>query len=171
VDSVLPGLASSPHLHPVFVHFPIALWLTALLFWSLAFARRREDLWRFGRWLLYLGVVGAAVAVGTGLWAEEQLEHSSPGHDLVHTHRNWMLAASALGLGVAAGAFVTRRSASTRLRGWFLGALLATTILMSLGADRGALLVFRYGIGTLGEEPPGEPAHEHTHAHSHERPR
>lgn len=31
MDALLPGLAGAPNVHPIFVHFPVALWPTALL--------------------------------------------------------------------------------------------------------------------------------------------
>lgn len=63
---LLPGLYGAPNIHPRVVHFPIALWLSALLFWALAVVRKQDDLWRVGRWLLYLGTVGGLVAVAVG---------------------------------------------------------------------------------------------------------
>jgi uncharacterized membrane protein len=160
MEAVFPGLAAALNPHPMLVHFPIALWLTALLFWTLALWLRRDALWDAGRWLLYLGSLGALAAVGTGLWAAEQLGHDSPGHELVHVHRNWMLLASALGLAVTIAAFATRRRAIPRAR-WLLSGLLSVVaLLVMLGADRGALLVFRYGLGTTG----GAPAASRMHA-------
>ena len=35
MNDLLPGLELAPNVHPVFVHFPIALWPTALLFYAL----------------------------------------------------------------------------------------------------------------------------------------
>jgi uncharacterized membrane protein len=148
----------------MFVHFPIALWLSALLFWGLALFRAREDLWAAGRWLLYLGLVGALAAVGTGLWAADQMGHDAPGHDLVHTHRNWMLLTSAVGLVTTAAAFLTRGRATPRVRWLLFGMLLVTGGLTTLGADRGALLVFRYGVGTQVERPRSDPLQGHEDA-------
>jgi uncharacterized membrane protein len=159
MEAVFPGLAAALNPHPMFVHFPIALWLSALLFWTLALWLRRDALWDAGRWLLYLGSLGALVAVATGLWAAKQLGHDSPGHELVHVHRNWMLLASALGLAVTIAAFATRRKATPGAR-WLLSGLLSVVaLLIVLGADRGALLVFRYGMGTTGEAPAASRIH------------
>lgn len=170
LEIVLPGLDSAPNVHPLIVHFPIALWPTALLLWTLALLRGpQEELWRAGRWLLYLGSLAALVAVATGLWAADQVGHDSRGHDLVHVHRNWMVVASALSLLVSAAAFATRTRATPILRWVLLGALLLTTGVSALGADRGALLVFGYRIGTSDE--PALSAHEEEGSatgHSHE---
>ena len=164
----LPGLDAAPNVHPVLVHFPIALWLTALLFWLLATARRRDDLWNAGRWLLYIGTVGGLMSVASGFWATEQMGHDSPGHGLVHVHRNFMVAATTLAVLVAAAAYASRRSKSTRVRAALTAALVLTAGVMTVGADRGAELVFRYGIGTAGEQPDDD-GHDHEHgAHDHE---
>ncbi len=157
---LLPGLHAAPNAHPMFVHFPIALWLTALLLWLLAVALKRDELFSAGRWLLYLGAAGAVASVASGLVATARMGHEAPGHDLVHRHRDLMITTATLGLVVAAAAFVTRERASAGVRAGLLAGLLVTNALMLVGTDRGALLVFGYGIGTAGLTPP-EGHHEH----------
>ena len=49
LDALLPGLTNSPNVHPVFVHFPVALWIVAAGAWLLWLFRRDESLWRFGQ--------------------------------------------------------------------------------------------------------------------------
>lgn len=168
MQSVFPGLSAAPNVHPLFVHFPIALLLTALLFWAIALFRGSGDAWRLGRWLLYLGTLGALVAVTTGFVATERMGHEMPGHDLVHLHRNFMLATTALAVVTAALAFVWRRSSSRAARWVQLGLLSITAVVMVLGTDRGANLVFHYGIGSAGEAPPSEAAEGHDGGHTHD---
>ena len=98
LDALLSGLTNSPNVHPVFVHFPVALWLVAAGAWLLWLFRRDESLWRFGRWSLRMGLLGAVAAIVSGYLAADAMGHHSPGHDLVHTHRDWMLWASGLAL-------------------------------------------------------------------------
>ena len=38
LDALLSGLTNSPNVHPVFVHFPVALWLVAAGAWLPAVA-------------------------------------------------------------------------------------------------------------------------------------
>ena len=171
---ILPGLAHSSNVHPMFVHFPMVLWIVALGFFAFGAVRRSDDLVRMGRWFTYLGLVGAAAAVATGLWAEEQLGHHSPGHGLVHVHRNWMLVASALGGLTAVAAFFVRKRADATARWAFFAVMFVVTGVTLLGADRGAELVYRYGVGTGCDVL--HPADEHQHgaeptlgtAHLHE---
>lgn len=165
LEQLLPGLAHAQNVHPMFVHFPIALWLAAVPFWLVG-AVRGGDAWRFGRWLVYLGVLSAALAVGTGLWATEQMGHETPGHDLVHVHRNFMLAAGGLGAVTALAAFLLRRREQrTGVRWGLVVLLLATASATMLGADRGGLLVFRWGVGVADEPPASASGHSHDDGH------
>ena len=51
----MPGLNALLNYHPLFVHFPIALWLAALLFEGLALWRANDEWHRTAVRLLYLG--------------------------------------------------------------------------------------------------------------------
>ena len=141
MDQLLPGFDTALNIHPMFVHFPIVLWPTALLFWIVGWLRSREDLFKFGRWLLYLGFFSSLITVGTGLWAVEQMGHDAPGHDLVHLHRNWMIAATVMGSITAGLAFLTRKKIPLFSPLVLIFLLSITNIVAVFGADRGALLV------------------------------
>ena len=170
LEEILPGVIQAPNLHPMFVHFPIALWAVAGLFIFLGTLRRRDDLFATGRWLLYLGAIGAAAAVATGLWAADALGHDSPGHELVHVHRDLMLATSGLGLIATLGAAALRDRRHVAAK-WVVTALtLATIGVLTLGADRGAALVFQHGVGVAAQTEPvadDAPANEHGASHDH----
>ncbi len=161
MDELLPGLGAAPNMHPMWVHFPIALWLGAMLAWTIAILRKNEDAWRFGRWLLHAGTVGGLFAVGSGLLATADSGHEAPGHGLVHVHRNFMFATLALGVVTSLAAHLKRGSEARGVRVGLAAMLAVTCGVLTIGADRGAELVYRYGIGTLGEEPPHD---EHSHA-------
>lgn len=173
MQHLFPGLSEMPNAHPYFVHFPIVLLPTALLFWVLAVVFRRDDLFRFGSWLLCLGILSAAVAVATGLWAMDRMGHDFPGHDLVHVHRDFMLVASALAALAAIAAFFARNTRRRLVRGMLSAGLLAAVLVAALGADRGARLVYVHGIGTrkaVHEEksPPPVTEKESPRGHTHE---
>lgn len=162
MEQLFPGFAHAPNLHPMMVHFPIAFWVAATGAWLVAMFSSRDQSWRFGLWLHTLGVVAAAAAVGLGFWATEKMGHDSPGHDLVHVHRDLMLVAAGLALVVTALAW-WRGDAGRR---WRVGLTVGSAILlcvMTAGADRGAELVFRYGVGVAGEAPPHGEGHDHAH--------
>ncbi len=130
--------------HPMFVHFPIALWMSALAVFAFAAIRRHEEAFRFGRLLTELGTAAAVVTVITGFLASNSVGHDSPGHDLVHEHRNLMLAASGLGVvAVALGRLWKARAGRIAMG----VALLATCAVTVVGAHHGALSVYREGVG------------------------
>ena len=162
----MPGLSAAANVHPVFVHFPIALLLVALLFELLGLLTENDDYLRSGRWLLYLGTLGAVVAAGTGFLATNEMGHDTAGHELVHVHRNFMLATTGLALVSSLVAFALRTTGSTAARWVQLLLLTVTVSIMTVGADRGAELVFRYGIGTAGETPPEHSEGHHGHRSS-----
>jgi len=161
VEYMFPGFHAALNVHPMFVHFPIALWLTALLLWLLAVVTGRDDMFAAGRWLVYLGALGAAASVATGFVATAKMGHSTPGHDLVHTHRNIMVTAAGLGLVVAVATAVLRHNAAAGVQRLLLAGLLVTNLVLVVGADRGSLLVFGYGVGTAGLTPPHGSDHHH----------
>lgn len=169
LEEIFPGLAHAPNAHPMFVHFPIALWAAAGLFLFLGMVRQREDMFIAGRWLLYIGAIGAAVAIGTGLRAADVLGHDSPGHELVHVHRDFMLAASGLGLVATLGAAALRDRQNVMAKWGVTVLALATIGVLTLGADRGAALVFQYGVGVADQpEPPLDSPHVDDHDASHD---
>jgi uncharacterized membrane protein len=74
-------------LHPLAVHFPLALWLTSALFDLLAW-RRNEPLYRRAAyWLVGLGLLGAVLSIALG-WVDLLAQESAGvGAGLVLRHR------------------------------------------------------------------------------------
>ncbi len=110
-----------------------------------------------------LGIIGAVWALGFGWWAAELLGHDSPGHDLVHNHRDFMIAASVLSLSITGLAW-WKRHEHGRWRIGLLALSLVLVVVMALGSDRGAELVYRYGVG-VSNEPFPESDHDHSDHH------
>ena len=107
-----------------------------------------------------LYMIGAfAAATVAGFLASESLGHGSPGHDLVHTHRDFMLGATALSIGLTGVGWWMRAGG----RAWKTGLSVAAVALvgvMSLGADRGAYLVYQHGVGVADGS-----SHQAPHSH------
>jgi uncharacterized membrane protein len=149
-----------PDLHPAFVHFPIALLFTALLF-DLACLVARRQVWldRAAAALYVLGTLGAGLSYLTGLLAERTLgELGAAAEIAVHEHQDlalWTLSAFA---GVTLLRVVVSRLGRHDRQisfGFFrllaLLAAIAAQGLLFLTADYGGALVFRHeiGIGTV----------------------
>src|SRR2546426_10774005 len=87
------GADALQNLHPLVVHYPIALLTTCLPIYLLAWILDRESLELTGLWLLGLGTLSGAVAVYTGLVGSEgvMLAPSVQQHILTY-HKELMLA-------------------------------------------------------------------------------
>lgn len=133
------------------VHFPVALLPLALAVALLTLWRRSVFLDQMARSLVYVGTVGAIVSLATGYLATWSMGHDAPGHDVIHIHRNWMIATTILAVALSGFLFFTSRRSRTLTLAEAIGLALVVVILM-LGADRGALLVFEYGIGTATQQ-------------------
>lgn len=166
MDDLLPGLSQSLNVHPLVVHFPIALWSFALVLWSLGRLLKRRDLQQAGRWALYAGTLSGLVTVATGYMAADGLGHDSVGHEFVHVHRNFMLVATSVAIVTTGLAAYLRHDASAKATWLVTGALFLTVTVTTLGADRGALLVYGYGMGT--RTAPKSTGAGHSHGESPE---
>jgi len=153
IETLFPGWAGLSNIHPLFVHFPIALWVSALLLEGLAVARN-ERLHPIATWFLHLGTIAALVTLPTGFAAEQVAVladprgHHTPIHQPIHIHRAWMLVTTGIGLGVSAYFFWVDRKLKWPFHRWgLLAATAVLTVLVAMGADRGARLVYEFGVG------------------------
>ncbi len=146
MDAILPGLRGMLNWHPLFVHFPIALWVGALIFEAMAVLRSSEDWHKTAARLLYLGTLCGLAAAGTGLLAEESVPEAGPAHDAFEIHETLMYITMSVAVGLCGVAFFKRNSFSAGMRKIFLAGLLVLAGLMTAGADRGAQLVYQYGV-------------------------
>jgi len=141
---MLPGLKTALNYHPLFVHFPIVLWLLALLFELLAVWQGSDDMQRTASRMLYLGTLAAIVTVMTGFAAQKSIPPGDA-QRVVGIHEALMLVSTSLALALCIFAWVMRKSFTAQLRKMLLLGLVVLGILLTLGTDRGAQLVYGYG--------------------------
>lgn len=152
-----------PNWHPLAVHFPIALLITAtlLLLVSRLFSAR-AGLAAGARLLLPLAALSALLAVGLGWHAFQTVEHDAAGHVVMLRHRNWALG-STLGLLLIALWDGLRQLAGRAMSGGLLPAMLLLSGSLLVTGWLGGELVYRHGIGVsaaafAGPEPAVTPA-------------
>ena len=150
----LPGAKGMLNYHPMFVHFPIAFWLGALLFEALAEWRSNDEWHRTAARLLYLGTLSALAAAGTGLLAEESVPDTGQEHEVMELHMVLMLVTTSAAVGLCMLAFFRRKNFTARLRKLFLAGLIVLAALLTVGSDRGAQLVYQYATSVHLPAPP-----------------
>ena len=138
------GLKEFFNLHPMFVHFPIALIPSALLLYGLGIAFRNRALNIAGRACLNLAAAGTTVAVATGLHAMETFPHNDTIHHMALTHRTIALAVMVT-LGVLFLWSFWQTDQRPRAAWAFLVVLAFATIAVLQAADIGARMVFVQG--------------------------
>ncbi len=80
-------------IHPLVVHFPIALWLASTFFDLMAWRRDDAFFRRAAYWLVGLGLLGAAISIGFGWLDLLAAEAQGVGTALLIRHRVHSLAA------------------------------------------------------------------------------
>jgi uncharacterized membrane protein len=118
-------------LHPLAVHFPLALWLTSALFDLLAW-RREDPLYRRAAyWLVGLGLLGAVLSIALG-WVDLLAQESAGvGAGLVIRHRMHSVAAYAA-TAVYGMNFGWRRRTANRLSATLLALSLVGALLVAI---------------------------------------
>ena len=161
------GLKQVFNVHPVFIHFPIALFPAALLLYSLGIVLKRRSWCVAGRAALYLAVAGTMISVVTGLMAEGTFPHNERIHHIMQTHKTIGLAIGLISLLLVPWSFLHKEQ---RPKGTFafLFALLFINGLVLQNADLGGRMVFIEGAGVkaafpakMGEHPHEPVRHEH----------
>ena len=133
--------------HPLIVHFPIALLLTALVLDLLAVARKRPAWHRIALWNLALGTLGAAAAVATGLQAEDVAKHSFEIWQIIELHKRLGITTLILGMMVAGWRLAHRDQLTPRARFLTLAATVIMASTLSIGGYLGGRLVYEFGVG------------------------
>jgi|DewCreStandDraft_5_1066085.scaffolds.fasta_scaffold11144_2 uncharacterized membrane protein len=116
--------------HPPVTDFPIALWITALLFDALNWRRPTELYRAMGLWLVALGLVAAPVAVATAFYDFLRLQREGVGTAFLlrHTvHSTLAYAATAVYV-----ANLVVRWRAPQARGWVLVLSLVGAALVGL---------------------------------------
>jgi uncharacterized membrane protein len=147
LGNLLPGVSHLQNIHPLVIHFPIALLMGSALFYILAWIFKSDRLAFAAFALLILGTLGAAAAVGTGLYAEDGVMISfSVRERLLDHHEDLMLTTLGLSIVLLVWAFFARPF-PRKGRPFFILLFLVLLGIMSVGADYGARMVYDYNAG------------------------
>lgn len=142
-----------PPLHPVVVHFPIALLVSAALVYlaSLVIKGRKLEQVAFG--LHVGGLLMTVAAIFTGDYAEHSTAMTHEMHEIIEDHE-FLGMMSAYGFGIlAVWAFLRSRSTLLLERIGFVVAFVGVTVMLGIAAHKGGTVVYEYGAGIEPMQP------------------
>ena len=165
---IFEGLKSVANVHPLFVHFPIALLLTSVALFFTGKVINRDEFLTVAKWDLLLGSLSGVVTVVTGFIAANTLPHNNDIHQAMTTHRIIMILVVLISLSLSGYAMYQRNLSDIKKNVYFFVGLILMAALLTIGADYGGKMVFKYGAGTeLFKKMNPEPEHSHDDNHSH----
>jgi uncharacterized membrane protein len=141
---------SDPGWHPMVVHFPLALVVTAAFVLVAARLLRQErhaaTLATVGTWNLCLGALAALFALATGLAGVLDLHVGLAARQALSLHVKWAIftTLALVLLAVWRGAGVAQESRPSWV---FIVVLMAATAALIMTGYRGGQNVYQYGIG------------------------
>ena len=165
---IFEGLRSVANVHPLFVHFPIALLLTSVAFFFAGKLMNKDEFLTVAKWNLLLGSLSAVVTAVTGFIAASTLPHNNDIHQAMTTHWRIMILVVLLSLSLSGYTLYQRNLSELKKKIPFFFGLILMAALLTIGADYGGKMVFKYGAGTeLFKKMNPEPKHDHNDNHSH----
>jgi uncharacterized membrane protein len=141
-------------LHPLIVHFPIALLFTSVFFDLLGMLTDNNNFRQTGWWLLILGLIGGTVAAGLGMWTEEQVEAMGVPETAVDRHEAFAVTTMIVFAVLAVFRWWLRGRWAARDRVIYLSVAMAGLLLLGITGFYGGELVYRYGAGVQSSTAP-----------------
>ncbi len=136
-----------PNLHPIFVHFTVALLSIAiglfLIAWIIGNKPIRKQLLTVANWNLLLGAGFTIITIAAGWFAYNTVAHDSASHIVMNIHRNLAMITIVIILPMA---FWSWKHPQKIINPILLVALLS---LLMTTAWYGGELVYRHGIGVM----------------------
>lgn len=136
-------------LHPMVVHFPIALLVTAVVFEALALWRRSERLRTTSLDMLVVGVLSAGVAIVTGHMAEEAAERAGIPEQVLELHETPAFVAFWIFLALLGLRLAIRRELVREKPVLSLALGLAGVMVLLVASYFGGDLVYGFGAGVV----------------------
>jgi uncharacterized membrane protein len=141
-------------LHPILVHFPIALLPTAILFEALGALWGRDFFRPVATWLLGLGLLGGIVATLAGLWNEEAVVAAGVPETAIDRHESLAFLTLAVFTVLLAMRWLRGRRWIPEHPAVFFSIGLVGLALLGATGYFGGDLVYRYGAGVERAAPP-----------------
>jgi uncharacterized membrane protein len=155
-----------PRLHAALNDLPTALLVTAVFFDLLASITRRLIFRQVAFWTLMVGVLGAGLAVLSGLQAEEHIDHGEAVHQLMETHEELALITLGMFAVLALWRLVREKRMASVERSVVVALSVGGVGLVVATGFYGGKLVFAHAAGIPSPVLQAE-LHERTEGHHH----
>lgn len=161
---LMPGLSALDNVHPLLVHFPIAL-LSIFVLLDICGTWANKAEWRRGAgWFLYSGALFAGFTVVAGLLAAASIAHGGDEHEIMENHEHLGIAVFLLAAVLAAWRWFAKGQIAGPANTLYLlcAGILAGVLMFT--ADLGGLMVYKYGVAV---QPVAEKNQAATARHQH----
>lgn len=136
------------NIHPIFVHFPIALILSGFALDALGSVLKRPNFHIAGRLNVTLGFLGACLSVLTGLRAEQTVtQHSYEIHQLMEAHGRIGLLILGLSFALTLWRWLARSIFIQKIRFLYFISYAILVILVFYAGYLGGRMVYEYNVG------------------------
>lgn len=161
---IMPGISAMDNIHPLLVHFPIALLISFFLLDFIGSILKKANMRDVAGYLLYLGTFSALCAVIAGFIAADSVAHGGNVHAIMERHKTFGLSVLSLATLLSTWRLLARGKIKGEINIFYLFLSAILSILISLGADLGGLMVYKYGVSVeAAKEGMKEAFHEHSH--------
>lgn len=131
-------------IHPKLVHFPIALFMTALGLDLASLVFKKEDFHKAALYIYVIAALMTPLVVRTGLWEEERFHLNHPVLTKHRTFALWTMWVSLMSLSVL---WFMKQKSQKFFRVFFVILLIGVAVFVTLAAHNGGRLVYEYGVG------------------------
>ena len=148
-------------MHPLVVHFPIALLTTFLILEILSLILKSESLKTGASWMLYTGTIGTFVTVIAGFRAAGAVGHDEVIHAIMETHEHLGLVVLVLAVILSLWRIFFKRKLAGSLWIVYLALSIIMVVVLSFGADLGGLMVYTHGVAVKAVPKKETVGHDH----------
>lgn len=144
--NLLPGIAMMDNIHPLLVHFPIAL-LSLFFMLDLLGSLANKSNWRdAASWFLYGGAVFSALTVAAGLNAAGTVAHGGDVHEIMENHEHLGIFVFLLASVLAVWRWLAKQQITGPANTLQLLCSFILAVLLMFTADLGGLMVYNFGV-------------------------
>ncbi len=141
-----------PNWHPLFVHFPIGLFVASIVLHGIGLFLSNEEtknnLRIAANWMLWTGAAATVFTLLSGWYASNTVAHTDESHAAMLNHRNFAIGTSVFFF-ILAGCSIHHARKGLPLPMLFYGLLVVGGVLLGITGWKGGDLVFKHGMGVV----------------------